>query len=31
MTEIIKYTADHEWIRVDGNVLTIGITADVDD
>jgi glycine cleavage system H protein len=27
MTEIIKYTADHEWIRVDGNVLTIGITA----
>ncbi|HEU4807097.1 MAG TPA: glycine cleavage system protein GcvH [Homoserinimonas sp.] len=26
MTEL-KYTADHEWIRTDGNVLTIGITA----
>ncbi|MHA6669043.1 glycine cleavage system protein GcvH [Homoserinimonas sp. A447] len=26
MTEL-KYTADHEWIRVEGNVLTVGITA----
>ena len=23
----LKYTADHEWIRTDGNVLTVGITA----
>ena len=22
----LKYTAEHEWIRVDGNVLTVGIT-----
>ena len=22
----LKYTRDHEWIRVDGNVATIGIT-----
>lgn len=22
----LKYTADHEWIRVDGNVGTIGVT-----
>jgi glycine cleavage system H protein len=26
MTEL-KYTADHEWIRTEGNVLTVGITA----
>lgn len=26
MTDLI-YTAEHEWIRVDGNVLTVGITA----
>jgi glycine cleavage system H protein len=26
MTEL-KYTADHEWIRAEGNVLTVGITA----
>lgn len=25
--ENLKYTADHEWIRIDGNVGTIGITA----
>ena len=24
--EELKYTADHEWIMVDGNVATIGIT-----
>lgn len=23
----LKYTAEHEWLRVDGNVLTVGITA----
>jgi glycine cleavage system H protein len=23
----LKYTADHEWIAVDGDVATIGITA----
>ena len=22
-----KYTADHEWLRVDGDTVTIGITA----
>lgn len=22
----LKYTKDHEWVRVDGNVATIGIT-----
>ena len=22
----LRYSADHEWIRVDGNVVTIGIT-----
>ena len=22
----LKYTKDHEWIRVDGNVATVGIT-----
>lgn len=26
MTDL-KYTAEHEWIRVDGNILTVGITA----
>ena len=24
--EELKYTKDHEWIRIDGEVLTIGIT-----
>ena len=23
----LKYTKDHEWVRVEGNVATIGITA----
>lgn len=23
----LRYTADHEWIRVEGNIGTIGITA----
>ncbi|MFK7970866.1 MAG: glycine cleavage system protein GcvH [Bacteroidia bacterium] len=23
----LKYTEDHEWIRIEGNVATIGITA----
>ncbi|MDD3124730.1 MAG: glycine cleavage system protein GcvH [Candidatus Kapabacteria bacterium] len=23
----LKYTSDHEWIKVDGNIGTIGITA----
>ena len=22
----LKYTKDHEWVKVDGNVATIGIT-----
>ena len=22
----LKYTAEHEWIRLDGNVATVGIT-----
>ncbi|SEC50995.1 glycine cleavage system H protein [Paramicrobacterium humi] len=28
MTDLsaLSYTADHEWLRVDGNVATIGIT-----
>ena len=25
--EELKYTKDHEWIKIDGDVLTIGITA----
>lgn len=23
----LKYTKDHEWIRIDGDIVTIGITA----
>jgi len=23
----LKYTKDHEWVRIEGNVATIGITA----
>ncbi len=23
----LKYTKDHEWVRVEGNVATVGITA----
>ena len=26
MTDL-KYTAEHEWIKTEGNVLTVGITA----
>ena len=22
----LKYTADHEWIKVDGNIATVGVT-----
>src|SRR5277367_3676388 len=25
-TEMIKYTSDHEWVRVDGDVGTVGVT-----
>lgn len=25
--EQLHYTADHEWVRIDGDVLTVGITA----
>ena len=25
--EDLKYTAEHEWLRVDGDVATVGITA----
>jgi glycine cleavage system H protein len=24
--EALKYTKDHEWIKVDGNIATVGIT-----
>lgn len=24
--EELKYTKDHEWVRVDGDILTVGIT-----
>ena len=24
--EELKYTKDHEWVKIDGNVVTIGIT-----
>jgi len=24
--ETLKYTKDHEWIKIDGNIATIGIT-----
>ena len=23
---MLKYTADHEWLKIDGNVATVGIT-----
>ncbi|MCW4386487.1 glycine cleavage system protein GcvH [Salinibacterium sp. SYSU T00001] len=23
----LKYTAEHEWVRIDGDTLTVGITA----
>ncbi|MCA1764608.1 MAG: glycine cleavage system protein H, partial [Flavobacteriales bacterium] len=22
----LKYTEDHEWVKIDGNIATIGIT-----
>ena len=22
----LKYTQDHEWVKIDGNVATVGIT-----
>ena len=25
--ENLKYTKDHEWIKIDGNITTIGITS----
>jgi glycine cleavage system H protein len=25
--EELKYTEDHEWIKIDGNIATVGITA----
>lgn len=25
--EELKYTKDHEWVRIDGNIATVGITA----
>jgi glycine cleavage system H protein len=27
----IKYTEDHEWLKVDGNVATVGITVHAQD
>ena len=24
--EDLKYTKDHEWVRVEGNVATVGVT-----
>ena len=27
----IKYTPDHEWIKVDGDIATVGITHDAQD
>ena len=24
--ENLKYTKDHEWIKIDGNIATVGIT-----
>ena len=26
--EDLKYTKDHEWIKIDGDVATVGITGD---
>ncbi len=26
-----KYTEDHEWIRVDGDIATVGITVHAQD
>ncbi|MDX5361208.1 MAG: glycine cleavage system protein GcvH [Alphaproteobacteria bacterium] len=27
MAATIRYTEDHEWVRVDGDIATVGITA----
>lgn len=27
MTDNLKFTSEHEWIKIDGDVATIGITA----
>ncbi len=27
----IKYTPDHEWVKIDGNLATVGITAHAQD
>jgi glycine cleavage system H protein len=27
MTSMLKYTKDHEWLRLDGDVATVGITT----
>ena len=27
MTDTVKYTKDHEWIKVEGDIVWIGITA----
>jgi len=27
MNDSVKYTAEHEWVAVDGDVATVGITA----
>ncbi len=27
MTDNLKYTSEHEWIKIEGDVATIGITA----
>jgi len=26
-TSTLKYTADHEWVRIEGDLATVGITA----
>jgi len=31
LSEIIKYTSDHEWISVDGDVGTVGLTHHAQD
>jgi len=28
---MIKYTEDHEWISVDGDIATVGITVHAQD
>ena len=26
LPESLKYTKDHEWVRIEGNIATVGIT-----